>query len=101
MADLGGACQAHATLYGTQFFHFCIHFHQKAPASEVHAPLMDACPPTGNPGSTTAHDNIMALLIPPYPPNYKDHYNIPCGLSEVKNKTVVRTATSNRYHLNV
>ena len=28
---------AHAP-YGTQFFRFHIHFHRKAPASEVHAP---------------------------------------------------------------
>ena len=25
--------------YGTEFFHFCIHFCQKVPTSEVHAPL--------------------------------------------------------------
>ena len=50
----GGACRAHALPYGTQFFHFCIHFHRKAPASEVHAPL-NGCtpPPTGNPRSAT------------------------------------------------
>ena len=48
-----GACRAHATPYGTQFFHFCIHFHRKASALEVHTPLMGACPPTGNPGSAT------------------------------------------------
>ena len=46
LADLGGACQVHAP-YGTQFFHFCIHFHQKVPTSEVHAPLTGACPPYG------------------------------------------------------
>ena len=40
-----GVCQVHATPYGTQFFRFRIHFHQKAPTSEVHAP------PMGNPGS--------------------------------------------------
>ena len=33
--------------YGTQFFHFRIHFHRKVPTSEVHAPLMGACPPYG------------------------------------------------------
>ena len=44
LADLGGMCRAHATPYGTQFFHFCIHFHQKAPALEVHTPLMGAHP---------------------------------------------------------
>ena len=47
LADIGGTCQAHATPYGTQFFCFCIHFHQKVPASEVHAPLMGACPTYG------------------------------------------------------
>ena len=46
LADLGGgACRAHATPYGTQFIHFHIHFHQKAPMSEVHAPLTGARPP--------------------------------------------------------
>ena len=56
LADLGwgGACQVHATPYGTQFFHFHIHFHQKVPASEVHASPMGARPPTGNPESATA-----------------------------------------------
>ena len=54
LANLGGPCRAHATPYGTQFFHFCIHFHQKAPMSEVHAPPPGARPPAGNPGSATA-----------------------------------------------
>ena len=31
--------------YGTQFFHFCIHFHQKVPMSEVHAPPYRCTPP--------------------------------------------------------
>ena len=53
LADLGGTCWAHATPYGTQFFHFRILFHQKVPVSEVHAPLMGAHPPTRNPGSAT------------------------------------------------
>ena len=46
--------------YGTQFFHFHIHFCQKVPASGVHAPLMGPHapltgprPPTGNSGSAT------------------------------------------------
>ena len=39
------ACQAHAIPYGTQFFHFHIHFHRKASALEVHAPLTGARPP--------------------------------------------------------
>ena len=37
LADLGGHAQ-HTPPYGTQFFCFCIHFHQKMPTSEVHAP---------------------------------------------------------------
>ena len=37
--------------YGTQFFRFRIHFHQKVPTSEVHAP------PTANPGSATGYDS--------------------------------------------
>ena len=31
--------------YGTQFFRFCIHFHQKVPMSEVHAPPNGCTPP--------------------------------------------------------
>ena len=34
LVDLG-VCQAHTTPYGTQFFHFHIHFHQKVPTLEV------------------------------------------------------------------
>ena len=42
------------TPYRTQFFHFHIYFHRKAPASEVHTPPPQNrfTPPTGNPGST-------------------------------------------------
>ena len=48
LADLGGgACRAHASPYGTQFFHFHIHFHQKVPVSEVHAPPNGCMPPYG------------------------------------------------------
>ena len=47
LADLGGMPGTRPP-YGTQFFCFRIHFYQKVPASEVHAP-----PPTGNPGSAT------------------------------------------------
>ena len=54
----GGACPAHAP-YGTQFFHFHIHFHRKVPTSEVHAPLMGAHPLTGNPGSATARIAVL------------------------------------------
>ena len=53
LADLGGVPGARPP-YGTQFFCFCIHFCQKAPVSEVHAPQMGPRPPTGNPGSATA-----------------------------------------------
>ena len=62
LADLGGACPAHAP-YGTQFFCFCIHFHQKVPTLEVHAPLMGAHPPMGNPGSTTDMDLFLLTAI--------------------------------------
>ena len=37
IAGSRGACPAHAP-YGSQFFHFRIHFHQKVPMSEVHVP---------------------------------------------------------------
>ena len=59
LADLGGGgVPGSRHPYGTQFFCFRIHFHQKAPASEVHTPLTGARPPpTGNPGSTTAFSN--------------------------------------------
>ena len=33
--------------HGTQFFCFCIHFHQKVPTSEVHTPPMGTRPPYG------------------------------------------------------
>ena len=39
-----GACPVY-TPHGTQFFHFCIHFHQKVPTSEVHAPPNGCMPP--------------------------------------------------------
>ena len=39
--------------YRTQFFRFHIHFCQKVPVSEVHAPPMGPRSPTGNPGSAT------------------------------------------------
>ena len=45
LSDLGGGMLAHATPYGTQFFCFRIHFHQKAPTSEVHAPPNGCTPP--------------------------------------------------------
>ena len=45
LADLVGACRAHTTPYGTQFFRFHIHFHRKAPASGVHVPPNGSTPP--------------------------------------------------------
>ena len=39
--------------YETQSFNFHIHFHQKAPALEIHAPQRVYAPSTGNPGSAT------------------------------------------------
>ena len=39
----------------TEFFHFCIHFNQKAAVSEVTAPQwVSATPSMENPGSATA-----------------------------------------------
>ena len=52
LADLGGRAQR-TPPYGTQFFRFRIHIHQKVPMSEVHTPPTGARPPTGNPGSAT------------------------------------------------
>ena len=56
LADLGDVPGARPP-YGTQFFHFCTHFHQKVPVLEVHAPPQwvhapppppPPPPPTGN-----------------------------------------------------
>ena len=44
LADLGGRGR-HMPPYGTQFFHFRIHFHQKVPTSEVHAPPLTGARP--------------------------------------------------------
>ena len=44
LADLGGVPGARPH-YGTKFFHFHTHFCQKAPTSEVHAPLNRSTPP--------------------------------------------------------
>ena len=38
LVDSGGALPAHPPPNGIQFFHFCIHFHQKVPASKVGTP---------------------------------------------------------------
>ena len=56
LADLGGVPGARPPPHGTQFFHFRIHFCQKVPVSEVHAPPNGSTPPppTENPGSATA-----------------------------------------------
>ena len=53
LAELGGHAR-HTPPYGTQFFHFCIYFHQKAPASEVHAPQW-------------VHAPLQEILDPPLP----------------------------------
>ena len=62
LADLGGRARR-TPPHRTQFFHFRIHFHQKVPTSEVHAPP-NACtpPPTGNPGSATAYTHTIIML---------------------------------------
>ena len=44
LADLGGRA-GRTPPYGTKFFHFHIHFHQKVPTSEVHTPPTGARPP--------------------------------------------------------
>ena len=60
LVDLGcmpGTCLP----YGTQFFHFRMYLHQKAPASDIHAPLMGSHPPMGNPGSASVYCIAVAL----------------------------------------
>ena len=47
LADLGGGVPGACPPYGTQFFHFRIHFHRKVPTSEVHAPPNGCTPPYG------------------------------------------------------
>ena len=47
-----GRCAGSTPPYGTKFFRFHIHFHQKAPMLGVHTPPNGSTPPTGNPGST-------------------------------------------------
>ena len=61
LADLGGACRVHATPYGTQFFHFHIHFHQKCLRRGSMPPLTGPRPPTGNPGSATEKDVLLLI----------------------------------------
>ena len=63
LADLGGRRARRMSPYGTQFFHFRIHFHQKVPMSEVHAcPNRCTPPPTGNPGSATGMGSQILLF---------------------------------------
>ena len=63
LADLGGVPGA-LPHYETQFFHFCIHFCQKAPMSEVHAPPNGSTPPpTGNPGSATEVYHVFGICL--------------------------------------
>ena len=57
----------HMPPYRTQIFCFHIHYHQKAPAPQVHAP------PTGNPGSATGctisgGSTYKSFRRPPPPP---------------------------------
>ena len=52
LADLAGVPGIPPS-HGTQFFRFHIHFHQKAPASEVDVPPNSSTPPTGKTGSAT------------------------------------------------
>ena len=97
LADLGGgggACRAHATPYGTKFFHFHIHFicgsrggmpgacpPPMGPNSFIFAyiftekcprwrstPQWVHAPPTGNPGSATAFSPKSARVGGPHPP---------------------------------
>ena len=51
--------------YGNQFFHFCIHFCQKAPVSGVHTPPPQRvhAPPMGNPGSATDYQALNSGSI--------------------------------------
>ena len=53
--------------YRTQFFCFCIHFHQKCPHRRSMPPPMGACPPTGNPGSATGGGtpHLVFFCTPP------------------------------------
>ena len=54
---------AHAPFpYGTKFFHFHTHFHQKASVLQVHAPPKNGTthPPTGNLGSALVYVFDMA-----------------------------------------
>ena len=44
LVDLGGHAWCMPP-YGTQFFHFCIYFHQKVPTLEVHTPPNGCTPP--------------------------------------------------------
>ena len=69
LADLGGHARC-TPPYGTKFFRFHIHFCQKAPTSEVHAPPNGSTPPyrkswirhchTKNKVSKSRHSKIVA-----------------------------------------
>ena len=53
LADLVGACPAHAPTKGSRFFRSDIQNFENVTASGVHTPLRGPRPPTGNPGSAT------------------------------------------------
>ena len=54
LADLHTKFSGTCPSYRTQFFWFCIHFHQKVPMSKVHVPQKWVHAPTENPGSAPA-----------------------------------------------
>ena len=53
LADLGGACPAHAPTMGPNSFVFAYIFTKKCPRRRSTPPPTGARPPTGNPGSAT------------------------------------------------
>ena len=58
--------------YGTQFFHFRIHFCQKVPVSGVHAPPNGSTPaPPGNPGSATSVYHFKQIKVLKFIPKMK------------------------------
>ena len=88
LADLGGRAW-HMPPYGTQFFRFCIHFHQKVPTSEVHAPPNGCTPPLQeilDPPLITEHGqvNIMLEIVSIsfcyFPINFMNSYARKAGL---------------------
>ena len=72
---------------GIQFFRFHIHFHRKAPASEVGTPPNGSAPPpppTGNPGSATAGACFDGVLHSPFPSSLFSHLErVQCQLLSI------------------